>query len=72
MQEDFRLFIMWLLYVQLLGTEQMRACLSRYDKSAWNANQNDEGGNDAHIASTGVQLYYRTARVDESKNETGN
>jgi len=50
----------------------MRACLSRYDKSAWNANQNDEGGNDAHIASTGVQLYYRTARVDESKNETGN
>jgi len=32
-------FIMWMLYVQLTGgTEQMRACVSRYDQSAWTAN----------------------------------
>jgi len=33
---------------------------------------NDEARKDAHIASTGVRLYYRTLRVATSKNETGN
>ena len=31
---------------------------------------NDEARNDAHIASTGVQLYWRTPRIATSKNET--
>jgi len=32
-------FIMWMLHVQLSGrTEQIRACVSRYDQSAWTAN----------------------------------
>jgi len=34
------------------ATEQMRACVSRYDESAWTSN--DEARIDAHIASTGV------------------
>ena len=33
---------------------------------------NDEVGNDAHIASTGVRLHYRTPRVATTKHETGN
>jgi len=33
---------------------------------------NDEARNDAHIASTGVQLHQRTPRIATSKNETGN
>ena len=31
-------FIMWLLYVTTAGAEQIRACVSRYDQSAWNVN----------------------------------
>jgi len=33
-------YVIWLLYVQLLngGTEQTRACVSRYDQFAWTAN----------------------------------
>jgi len=31
-------FIIWLLYVQLLGAEQIWDCESRYDQSAWTAN----------------------------------
>jgi len=34
------------------ATEQMWACVSRYDESAWTSN--DEAWIDAHIASTGV------------------
>jgi len=33
---------------------------------------NDEARNDAHIASTGVQLHSRTRRTATSKNETRN
>jgi len=29
---------MWLLYIQLLGAEQIRACVSCFDQSAWTAN----------------------------------
>jgi len=29
---------MWLLYVQLLRTEQIRAFVCRHDQSAWTAN----------------------------------
>ena len=36
------------------GREQIRACVSRYDQSAWTVN---EARSDAHIASTGVRLY---------------
>jgi len=32
----------------------------------------DEVRNDAHIATTGVKLHWRTPRVATSKNETGN
>ena len=35
------------------ATEQMRACVSRYDESAWTSN--DEARIDAHIASRGVR-----------------
>ena len=35
------------------ATEQMRACVSRYDESAWTSN--DEARIDAHIASKGVR-----------------
>ena len=35
------------------ATEQMRACVNRYDESAWTSN--DEARIDAHIASTGVR-----------------
>ena len=31
-------FIMWLLYVQLLREEKIRACVSRHNQSAWNTN----------------------------------
>ena len=31
-------FIVWLLYVELLRGEKIRACVSRYDHSSWNAN----------------------------------
>jgi len=37
------------------GREQIRACVSRYDQSAWTSN--DEARNDAQIAGTGVRLY---------------
>jgi len=35
------------------AAEQMRACVSRYDESAWTSN--DEARIDANIASTGVR-----------------
>ena len=54
-----------------MGAKQIRACVSRYDQSAWTASY-DDAQNDAHIASTGVWLYERTCRVATSKNETGN
>jgi len=43
---------MWLLYVKLLGAEQIRVCVSRIDQSTWTAS--DRARNDAHVASTGV------------------
>ena len=38
------------------ATEQMRACASRYDESAWTSN--DEARIDANIASTGVRCIF--------------
>ena len=56
-KKTFVFFAIWLLYVQLLGAEQIRACVSRtYVQSAW-LPINDEGRNDALIASTVVRLY---------------
>jgi len=40
------------MYTYCGPTEQMRACVSRYDESAWASN--DEARIDAHIASTGL------------------
>jgi len=37
-QEIFVFYYMWFLYVYLLRGEKIRACVSRYDQSAWNAN----------------------------------
>jgi len=37
MQENFR-FVLLLLHVQHLGTEQIRACVSCCDQSSWIAN----------------------------------
>ena len=34
----FSFFIVWLLCIQLLREEKIRACVSRYDQSTWNAN----------------------------------
>jgi len=31
-------FVMWLLYVQSLKGEKVRACVNRYDNSSWYAN----------------------------------
>ena len=36
--KKFSFSVMWLLYVQLLRGEKIRACVGRYDPSAWNAN----------------------------------
>jgi len=35
----FSFFVMFLLYVQLLRGEKIQACVSRYDQSAWTANE---------------------------------
>ena len=37
----------------MYNTEEMRACVSRYDESTWTSN--DEARSDVHIASTGVR-----------------
>ena len=64
-------FIMWLLYLQLLGMQnRYRLILCEPPWSLHlNYSTSDEAWNDAHIVSTGVQLYYHTPRVPTSKNE---
>ena len=46
-------FYMAVVYNYCGATKQMRACVSRYDESAWTSN--DEARIDANIASTGVR-----------------
>ena len=43
--------------------------MGRYDQTALSAN--DEARSDAHIASTGVPLYFRTPGVATSKQRNG-
>jgi len=51
--KTFAFYYKAVMYNYCGATEQMRACVSRYDESAWTCN--DEARTDAHIASTGVR-----------------
>ena len=45
----------------ITGGKAIRVCVRRHDQTALTAN--DEARSDAHIASKGMPLYYRTPKV---------